>query len=115
MSKDNCIEIIARSPVFVTMAEEAARMITETGAKNFLTISMWHPKIGKLDVIIQKANGETVAEQLGRLKRTLLELAQTAKTINDMNHMGATIPDGMWASLYQLQNEAFSLTSKEAS
>lgn len=60
------------SPVVAGLANEAARMLEVAEAPNYVAFDMWSDKINDvIRVTVQRASGESPAEQNARLRKEL--------------------------------------------
>ena len=76
----NCIETSIRHSIVPMMIDSLGQILKDSNAKNFLTFEGEHAELGKLIVTIQKAEGETTAEQLTRKQKELEEAKKVAKS-----------------------------------
>jgi hypothetical protein len=71
VTKERGLEMKARHPLFIRLAEEACDLLDATGGVNYVEFRMNCAKHGEIIVLIQKASGETPAQQNVRLKKEL--------------------------------------------
>lgn len=82
--------IAVRSRLTIMLAEQLGSYLRDDGVKNFVTMELTSPdpKVGRFEVTVRRIDGETPAEQLGRLRRELDEsetLIERLMTILEAN------------------------------
>ena len=75
--------IEVRSKLTIMLAEQLGSYLRGDGVKNFVTMELTSPdpKVGRFEVTVRRANGETPAEQLGRLRKELDESEELSKRL----------------------------------
>lgn len=72
----NTMEMSVQHPLFAALIEAAAELFASTPAQNFLSMRGYHPKIGPLEIIVQKKLGKTPADLVQELKAEVTRLRQ---------------------------------------
>ena len=67
-------ELRMRHPVFAKFTDEMCIFFEETGAINNLELTVFSERYGKMNVLIQRAEGETPAQQNMQLREKIKEL-----------------------------------------
>ncbi len=74
---DGTFGFLMKTPMGPALAEFMAATLKQADAPNFLAVSAHHEELGKLDLIIQRASGETTQERLAA-ERARRESAEAA-------------------------------------
>jgi hypothetical protein len=68
------LNIRARHPAFAAVADAMAEAFEELGATNYLELTLRSAKLGNMTLRLQRADGETPAQQNEKLRQRIAEL-----------------------------------------
>ena len=73
-SRERGAEFVMKHPMFAALASEIGSFFAEQGGMNYVEFQVCNDDIGPIVITVRKADGETPAQQVDKLKRRVKEL-----------------------------------------